>query len=58
MEKKYKIGRLATLKDQLKQLVKDVQEGKKDKDKAADEILTLREEIDNIIRDLNSIEHD
>jgi hypothetical protein len=57
MEKSYKIGRLATLKQQLKQLVKDVQEGKKDKEKAADEILILREEIDNIIRDLNSIEH-
>jgi hypothetical protein len=54
---KYRIGRIATLRNELKKLVKDVQAGKVDRAIAADEILKLREEIDKVTEDLNSIEH-
>jgi hypothetical protein len=57
MEKQYKIGRLAAIKNELKKIVKDAHDGNVDKALAAEKILSLREEMDKLIQDLNEIEH-
>ena len=58
MEKRYYIGKVAPLRNELKQILKDVEEGKIDNAKAADEIMAIRERIEKIIQDLNSSKHE